>query len=189
MNTVDATDLFHRSADTKQRKSSSDRESSDKESVKGESEGKNAKLGSEPKFSKVWSDNARGRNRLSERSESDRSTGNCDTDSVSQLSGKQDVSEKKETENRQEYNRSEKILSVSEPLIESGKSVKNEHGDVKRRKTMSVAEPLNVTDCGDSVMIKPDANMQNSSVMLEHARPTFPALRAILSLFTNMKAV
>ena len=74
-----------------------------------------------------------------------------------------------------EYYRSRKTLSASEKLNERGSFVKNEHGGIKRN--------------GGSVMNKPDANMRNDSVTPEHTRPIFPAVRAILSLFTQMKTV
>ncbi|CAD6565846.1 MAG: hypothetical protein ASARMPREDX12_006794 [Alectoria sarmentosa] len=191
VNTIDAPDPYHCSADTKSRKrlsdkesldkesldkESLDKESLDKESVEKESRGKNAKLGSEPKGA-------------SGRSGSGRSIGNPERDSVSQLSGKQDVSKKRGTEKKREDYRSKKTLSVSEPLTERGNSVKNGHGDNKRKKTVNVAELLTTTEYGDSVTNKPDADMQKNNVMLVHAKPIFPALRIILSLFTKMKAI
>ena len=210
VSTIDALGLYHHTAGTRLRKRTSDRESSDKESVKKETEKKNAKLASEPS---VWSRNARGKKKVS-----DRSVGRPKRDGVTQSSGKQDVSKKREIENKQGLYRSEKTVSVSgrltecgkpvkngpgdvkrkivrepptvsvsERLTERGKPVKKGHGDVKRRKT--VREPLTVTDYAETVMNAPDANTLNSSVLLERTRPIFLALRVILPLFTKTKAV
>ena len=89
VNTVDAPDLYHLITDIMSRKRESDRESLDNESIKKESNGKNAKLGSEPAFLNVCTDNARWR---SDRSKSGSNVGKTDRDSVSQMNGKQDVS-------------------------------------------------------------------------------------------------
>ena len=139
VSTVDALGLYHHTAGTRLRKRTSDRESSDKESVKKETKKKNAKLGSEPN---VWSRNARGKKKAS-----DRSVGRPKRDGVTQSSGKQDVSKKREIENKQGLYRSEKTVSVSGRLTERGKPVKNGPGDVKRKivrepLTVSVSEPL-----------------------------------------------
>ena len=95
------------------------------------SEAKNAKLGSELRSLNVWSDNVRGMHEGNDRSVDDQ-------ESASLLSGKQDVSEKRGTENKQGYDRSEKTLSVS-LLTERGGVVRTEHGDFKRKKILNVA--------------------------------------------------
>lgn len=61
-----------------------------------------------------------------------------------------------------------------------------EYGYNKRK--VDVAEPLNANSYGDFVRNKPDGNMRNKSVMLEHARPIFPAVRVILFLSTKIGA-
>ena len=48
---------------------------------------------------------------------------------------------------------------------------------------LSAAE---LTALDGSVMNKPDNSMQNSSVMPELARPVFPIIRVIPSIFTEM---
>ena len=58
---------------------------------------------------------------------------------------------------------------------EHGSSVKNKLRDVGRKNILNDAERLTVTLSGDSVMNKPD--------VLEHGRPTFLAIRVILSSF------
>ena len=183
------------------------------------SEAKNAKLGSELRSLNVWSDNVRGIHEGNDRSVDDQ-------ESASLLSGKQDVSKKRGTEDKQGYDGSEKTLSVSQ-LTERGGVVRTEHGDFKRKKILNVAgwptehgsfvknelgdvgrkktlndaerptehgsfvknklrdvgrknilndtERLTVTLYGDSVMNEPD--------VLEHGRPTFLAIRVILSSF------
>ena len=60
---------------------------------------------------------------------------------------------------------------------------KNESEDVKRWKMSSAVQ---LTALGGSVMNKPDTSMQNSSVMPELARPVFPTIRVIPSMFTKM---
>ena len=172
----------------------------EKESVVKGSEAKNAKLGSELRSLHVWSDNVREMNEGNDRSVNDQ-------ESVSLLSGKQDISRKRGTENKQGYDRSDKTLSVSQ-LTESGGVVRTEHGDFKRKKILNVAgwptergsvvknelgdvgrkkilndaERLTATLYGDSMMNKPDVN---NNVMLEHGRPTSLAIRVVLSSFTT----
>ena len=45
---------------------------------------------------------------------------------------------------------------------------------------------LELTALGGSVMSKTDITLQNSSVMPELARPMFPTIRVIPSIFTEM---
>ena len=162
------------------------------------SEAKNAKLGSELRSLNVWSDNVRGMNEGND--------GSVDNqESVSLLRGKQDVSKKRGTENKQGDDRSNKTLSVSQQTesggvvrteygdfkrkkilnvagwpTERGGVVKNELGDARRKKILNDAERLTTTLYGDSVMNRPDVN---NNVMLEYGRPTSLAIRVILSSF------
>lgn len=111
----------------------------------------------------------------------DRSVKKPGVENVSQLSEKQYVSKEREIENKQEYDRSEKTLSISE-LNERGSFVKNEIGDFKRKRISHVAGRLNGRD--SFAKNEPDINMPNNNAALEQSWPIFLAIRVILLLFT-----
>ena len=77
------------------------------------------------------------------------------------------------------------VIASAKELTVSG-IVKHERGDNKRKRISNVSERLSAKDSGDSIK-KPYT--KNSSVVLEHARPIFPAIHTIASSSTETETV